>query len=168
MGIGYVGFTCWQPPTICLGINTARYSGEVIRQTREFVVALPGPDHVLNMDYCGFISGVDCDKFQAAGFTPVPGEIVKAPLIRECPVNLECQLREVITVGSHDLFLGQVVKTHVDEQCLSGEERLRPLVLVSRRYMAATEFICDFGASAGNPPELSGMHDDQALVEQRR
>jgi flavin reductase (DIM6/NTAB) family NADH-FMN oxidoreductase RutF len=168
MGIGYVGFTCWQPPTVCLGINTARFSGEIIRETKEFVIALPGPAHVLNMDYCGFISGVDCDKFQAAGFTPVPADLIKAPLVRECPVNLECRLQQVIAVGSHDLFLGRVLKTHVDEQYVNGETPLRPIILLSRKYVAATEFICDFGASAGNPPELSGLQDDPAFMEQRR
>lgn len=168
MGIGYVGFTCWQPPTVCLGVNTARYSGEVLRQTREFVVALPGPDHVLNMDYCGFISGVDCDKFQASGFTPIPGEVVKAPLVRECPVNLECVLQDVIPIGSHDLFLGRVVKTHVAEPYLSAQAPLRPIILLCRKYMIPSEFLHDFGASAGNPPELPDPPQDLAPMEQRR
>src|SRR5271165_6499343 len=99
MGIGYVGFCCWQPPTVCLGINTARYSGEVIRAVKSFVVALPDEEHVLNMDYCGFISGIDRDKFAAAGLTTRPGTRVAAPLINECPVNLECELTGVTPIG---------------------------------------------------------------------
>lgn len=167
MGIGYVGFACWQPPIVCLGVNTARYSGEVIRKTKEFVVALPGPDHVLNMDYCGFISGVDCDKFHAAGLTPLPGEKVGAPIIRECPVNLECELQDVVPLGSHDLFLGRVLKTHIDDRCGSDPALLRPIILLCRKYMAASEFLYDFGASAGNPPDSPVTFDDHAVVEER-
>ena len=159
MGCGYVGFACWQPPTLCLGINSARYSGEVIRRTREFVVALPGPRHVLNMDYCGFVSGIDCDKFSAAGLTPVLGSKVKAPLIAECPVNIECELQDVIRLGSHDLLLGRVVMTHVNEQCITGQAALRPIILLSRKYVAATEFLCEFGASAGSPPDMPNAED---------
>lgn len=152
MGIGYVGFTCWQPPILHLGINTARYSGQVIRETREFVVALPEPGDVLRMDYCGFVSGTSCDKFAAAGFSTGPARRVKAPLIHECPINLECELLQVIPLGSHDLFLGKVVETHIAEKYLDGDERLSPVILVSRRYTAASEYLCDFGASYGNPP----------------
>lgn len=152
MGIGYVGFCCWQPPTVCLGINTARYSGEVIRAVKEFVVALPDPEHVMNMDYCGFISGIDRDKFAAAGFTTRPANRISAPLINECPVNLECELTGVTPIGSHDLYLGRVIETHVDARYTGGQQTLSPIILVSRRYVAASDFVCDFGASEGNPP----------------
>jgi flavin reductase (DIM6/NTAB) family NADH-FMN oxidoreductase RutF len=153
MGIGYVGFTCWQPPTLCLGVNSARFTGAVIRETKQFVVAVPGPEHVLNMDYCGFISGVDCDKFAAAHLTPIPALKVAAPLIAECPVNLECELQQVVPLGSHDLFIAHVVHTHVDEHFVEESSALRPILLLSRRYVVPSEFLCDFGASAGNPPE---------------
>ena len=153
MGIGYVGFTCWQPPIVCLGINTARYSGTVIQQTRQFVVALPRPEDVLRVDYCGFISGTSLDKFQAAGLTTREARHVQAPLINECPVNLECELTQVIPLGSHALYLGRVVATHVDASLRSGDGELAPVILVSRRYKAASQFLCDFGASAGCPPE---------------
>lgn len=153
MGIGYVGFTCWQPPILYLGMNTARHSGQVIRATSEFAVALPENDKVLNMDYCGFVSGATCNKFEASGFTTRPASSIAAPLINECPVNLECKLLQVIPLGSHDLFLGEVVETHVESAYLKGEKQLTPIVLVSRRYMAAAEFLFNFGASAGSPPE---------------
>lgn len=152
MGIGYVGFTCWDPPVLCLGINTARFSGEVIRKTQQFVVALPKQEDALALDFCGFVSGTSCDKFQAAGFTTRDANRVKAPLINECPVNLECELLNVIPLGSHVLHLGRVVATHVDETYLSGARELSPIILVSRRYKAASELLCDFGASAGTPP----------------
>lgn len=152
MGIGYVGFMCWQPPVLCLGVNTARHSGAVIRDTREFVVALPEHGDVLAMDFCGFVSGTQCDKFRLAGFTTRPGERVRAPLINECAVNLECELLDVVPLGSHDLFIGRVVATHLADDYAHGRRGLAPVILVSRRYMAASQFLHDFGASAGNPP----------------
>jgi flavin reductase (DIM6/NTAB) family NADH-FMN oxidoreductase RutF len=152
MGIGYVGFTCWRPPILYLGMNTARHSGTVIRETGEFVVALPDPEHVLHMDYCGFISGVACDKFESAGLTVRQGRQVAAPLINECPVNLECRLRQVVPLGSHELYLGEVLETHVQPQYLEGDKPLTPIILVSRRYLVASRFLCDFGASCGSPP----------------
>jgi len=164
MGIGYVGFCCWQPPTVCLGINTARYSGEVIRDARTFVLALPDEEHVLNMDYCGFISGIDRDKFAAAGFTTRPANSVSAPLINECPINLECELISVTPVGSHDLYLGRVIETHVNPSYASGCESLHPIILVSRRYMAADHFVADFGASEGNPPPDAVYRDDSQCL----
>ncbi|MGH3900175.1 MAG: flavin reductase family protein [Pseudonocardiaceae bacterium] len=149
MGIGYVGFTCWQPPTIYLGINTARHSGAAIRETKQFVVGLPEPERVLNLDHCGTISGVDVDKFVAAGFTTRPADVVTPPLINECAVNLECELTKVVEIGSHDLHLGTVVRVHVKDAYISGEKHLEPIILVSRRYTAASHFLADFGASYG-------------------
>ena len=153
MGIGYVGFTCWQPRVVCLGTNTARYTGVVIQETRQFVVALPRPVDVMRVDYCGFISGTSLDKFQATGLTTRDARHVQAPLINECLVNLECELIQVVPLGSHALYLGRVVCTHVDETLRSGDVELDPIILVSRRYKAANQFLCDFGASAGCPPE---------------
>jgi flavin reductase (DIM6/NTAB) family NADH-FMN oxidoreductase RutF len=153
MGIGYVGFCCWQPPTLYLGMNTARHSNKVIREAGEFTVALPPADKVLNLDYCGFVSGTTSDKFTEAKLTPRDGRVVTAPLIEECPVNLECTLRQVVPLGSHDLFLGEVVETHIAPEYLSGEKPLQPIVLLARRYMAPSEFLCNFGDSAGCPPE---------------
>jgi flavin reductase (DIM6/NTAB) family NADH-FMN oxidoreductase RutF len=152
MGIGYVGFTCWQPPILYLGMNTARHSGGVIQRTGSFVVALPDPDHVPHLDYCGFVSGATTDKFAEAGLTTSPASRVAAPLINECPVNLECRLDQVIRLGSHDLFLGEVLETHLATELARGDVPLTPVILCSRRYMAASRILCDFGATQGSPP----------------
>jgi flavin reductase (DIM6/NTAB) family NADH-FMN oxidoreductase RutF len=149
MGIGYVGFTCWRPPTVYLGINTARYTGTVIRETGEFVVGLPEHEHVLRMDLCGTISGSEEDKFAATGFTTRPADKVRPPLINECAVNLECELSRVVEIGSHDMYLGTIVRTHVGADYLTGARQLEPIMLVTRRYLAAASFLADFGASYG-------------------
>jgi flavin reductase (DIM6/NTAB) family NADH-FMN oxidoreductase RutF len=152
MGIGYVGFACFRPPVVCLGINTARYSGRVIKETGECVIALPRREHVLNLDYCGFVSGEHVDKFGAVQLTPKAATRVKAPLVAECPVNLECRLLQTIPLGSHDLCVAEVLVAHVDEVFREGIERLAPIILLSRQYVACSELLCDFGESAGNPP----------------
>lgn len=153
MSLGYVGFCSWEPPVLSIGLNTARYSRRVILETREFVVALPGPEQLEALDYCGFVSGADTDKFARAGLTPVDGALVAAPLIAECPVNLECKLLQVLPLGSHEAFLARVVAAHVDEDCLADDLRFRPLLLLSRRYRALGEALADFGLSGGAPPE---------------
>lgn len=154
MGLGYIGFSCWDPPTLYLGMNTARYSSEVIKTTEEFVVNVPEPHYVLNMDYCGFVSGVNNDKMAAAGFTPLKASIVSAPLIKECPLNIECKLKKIIPLGSHEMFIGEVVATHMDEEYVNGGKQFVPILLLSRKYVALSEFICNFGESGGNPPDI--------------
>jgi flavin reductase (DIM6/NTAB) family NADH-FMN oxidoreductase RutF len=151
MSIGYVGFTCWQPPIVALGINTARYTNAVIRETRQFVVAVPESGLVRGLDECGSVSGVEQDKFAHSGLTAVPADKVAAPLIAQCPVNLECEVVDVISLGSHDLFLGQVVTTHVAAVHAAGEQTLAPIILLARRYLAASEYLADFGVSYAAP-----------------
>jgi flavin reductase (DIM6/NTAB) family NADH-FMN oxidoreductase RutF len=164
MGLGYIGFASWQPPVLGLGINSARYSRDLIREAGEFVVNVPEAPDVLRMDYCGFISGVSADKFAAAGLTPVPAAKVKAPLIQECPINIECVLSQVVPVGSHELFLGEVVAVHVDDECVAGRKTLVPLLLLSRKYMALSEYVCEFGASAGAPPDARAGREHECVV----
>lgn len=151
MGIGYVGFVCWQPPIVALGINTARHSGRVILDTREFVVAIPDARYAHHTDFCGSVSGSQCDKLRLSGFTVAAAEKVRAPLLTECLLNLECRLRDCIPLGSHSLYLGEVVATHkrVDEESVAAA----PMVLIERCYVAARDFVLDFGASCGAPPE---------------
>ncbi len=153
MGLGYIGFCSWDPPVLSIGLNTARYSRDVILETGEFVVALPGPGQVAAMDYCGFVSGSDTDKFALSGLTPVDGVEVAAPLIAQCPVNLECKLLQVVPLGSHEAFLAKVVAVHVDEACAASEQELVPVLLLTRRYLALREVVADFGLSGGSPPE---------------
>lgn len=152
MGIGYVGFVCWRPAIVYLGVNAERYSGRVIRDTGEFVVALPEREQVLRMDLCGFVSGIDSDKFAATGLQPVPAERVAPPLVAGAALNLECRLVDAIEVGSHNLLLGEVIETHVAEHYASGDALIEPVILVSRRYTAASEHLYDFGESIVTPP----------------
>lgn len=110
--LAWVGTVCSDPPMVGISIRPSRYSYEIIRQTGEFVLNIPNRSLLEAMDYCGVVSGREIDKFEATGLTPVPAELVKAPLIAECPMNLECRVSQTIALGSHDLFLAEILRVH--------------------------------------------------------
>ncbi len=116
--LAWAGVACSDPPMLGIAIRPSRLSYEIIARSEEFVVNVPGLSLLRATDYCGCVSGREVDKFQAAGLTPTPGKRVKAPLIQECPVNLECVLRHKLALGSHHLFIGEVVAVHVEGEYL--------------------------------------------------
>ncbi len=129
-----------KPLIMGVAIRPATYSNGLIRKTGEFVINLTTADIVEKVDRCGSVSGRDgFDKFAAFGLTPMPATHVRPPLIQECPVNLECKLLSVQTVGDHDLFLGEVVAVHADEDKLDKDgnidfEKLDILVYLTSSY----------------------------------
>ena len=123
------------PAIIGIAIRKARYSHGLISESRQFVVNLPTVDLVEQTDWCGTHSGRKLDKFRETGLTPVASTRVAAPLIEECPVNIECVVTSIQEVGDHDLFLGEVVATHVDESVLDSAGRLDPERLRSFCFM---------------------------------
>lgn len=124
--VAWAGTLCSEPPMVGIGIRPSRYSHGLIKQSGEFVINIPQEDQLKLTDYCGMVSGRDVDKFAATGFTAHPASRVKAPLIKECPVNLECVVRQVIGLGSHDLFLAEIVAYHVDREVMNEKGRIDP------------------------------------------
>ena len=116
--LAWAGVACSDPVLISLGIRPERHSYDLIKRSGEFAVNMPMASQVQQVDLCGTVSGRQVDKFAECGFTAQPGELVRAPLIAECPVNLECRVTQVIPLGSHDLFLGEVLLVHYDEEHL--------------------------------------------------
>ncbi|MBT3374517.1 MAG: flavin reductase family protein [Lentisphaerae bacterium] len=104
-----------EPVIVGIAIAKPRYSHALISASKEFVVNLPTADMVATVDHCGMVSGRNVDKFAAYGLTALPAAEVAAPLIAECPVNIECRVLSVQEIGDHDLFAGEVVAVHVDE-----------------------------------------------------
>ena len=139
------------PVLVGLAIAPSRYSHELIRAAGEFAVNLPTADMVEVVDRCGTCSGRDVgDKFAHVGLTAAPATKIRAPLIAECPVNLECILIDVTPAGDHDLFRGKAVAEHVDEACLDDQgrvaiERLGPLVYVRGQYWSIGERLGSHG-----------------------
>lgn len=152
--LAWVGTVCSAPPMLSIAIRPSRYSYELLSRTNEFVVNFPRADHVEKVDVCGVVSGRDVDKFALTGFHPLSAALVGAPLIAECPVNLECVTRHRLSLGVHDLFIGEVVATHVDEDVLDGrgrldKSRLDALAYVDGEYWSLGEKVGGHGFTKG-------------------
>lgn len=119
--LAWVGTLCSEPPIIGASIRPTRYSHKLIENSKEFVVNIPTTKILRETDYCGVTSGKDIDKFSKTKLTQEPADKVKAPLIRECPVNMECILKDKIPLGVHDLFIGEIVQVHIDQDILDDK-----------------------------------------------
>jgi flavin reductase (DIM6/NTAB) family NADH-FMN oxidoreductase RutF len=122
--LAWVGVVCSEPPMVGIAIRKNRFSYDIIRKSGAFVVNVPKGDQLQATDFCGTHSGRDVDKFAQMKLTAVPGEKTKAPLIEECPVNLECVVRQELELGSHNLFIGEIVATHIDSEYLNEKGHL--------------------------------------------
>jgi flavin reductase (DIM6/NTAB) family NADH-FMN oxidoreductase RutF len=151
--LAWVGTVCSDPPMLSISIRPSRYSNELIKQQGEFAVNLPTVDLVRLTDYCGSVSGRKVDKFTATGLTPLPAKAIETAVIAECPVNIECQVTQVLPLGTHDLFLGKVVAVQVDESLLNeaGEVDLsqaRLFTYSGHRYWSLGQLLGTHGFSA--------------------
>ena len=139
LAIAHVGIcTKGQPECVSFGINKSHYTNRGIHEHREFSVNLPGEDMVLETDYCGLVSGKNSDK--SGLFELFYGDLKHAPLIAACPVVMECRLYQVVDFPNHELFIGEIVETHVEESVLTQGgvdiSKVRPLLfdMASKRY----------------------------------
>jgi flavin reductase (DIM6/NTAB) family NADH-FMN oxidoreductase RutF len=113
-----------EPVIVGIAMAPERYSHELISRQKEYVVNLPPAALLPKVLACGSMSGRDKDKFAETGLTPLPATHVKPPLIAECPVNIECRVLEVETIGDHDLFQGEVLAHHVSPDVLTDDGKL--------------------------------------------
>jgi flavin reductase (DIM6/NTAB) family NADH-FMN oxidoreductase RutF len=116
--IAWTGNICTEPAQTYISIRPARYSHEIIKRTGEFVINLTTKKLLKATDYCGVKSGRDINKFQKLNLTPTPATFVKAPLIAESPLNIECQVTEIKPLGSHDMFIAKVLGINADQKYL--------------------------------------------------
>lgn len=122
--IAWAGTVCTQPPRVSISVRPTRHSYGLIRDSGEFVINLPTVALARAVDWCGVKSGRELDKFSAMGLHAAPASKVGCPLLAESPVNLECRVFQRIPLGSHDLFLADIVAIDVDEALLDGSGRL--------------------------------------------
>ncbi|HHX64261.1 MAG TPA: flavin reductase family protein [Chloroflexi bacterium] len=125
--LGEVYMLCLEPLTIGISVRPERHSHRLISETGEFVVNLPTAEIAAEVDYCGIRSGADVDKFADTGLTPEPAAEVRPPLIAECPVSIECRVRDTLSLGSHDVFVGLAVATHAEDWALDEQGQLDPV-----------------------------------------
>ncbi len=116
--IAWTGTVCTDPAMVYISVRPSRYSYDIIKETKEFVINLTTDKLVRAADLCGVKSGRDIDKFEVCHLTPVPSKTVSVPTIAESPVSIECQVTEIKEIGSHDMFLAKVLAVSVDDRYL--------------------------------------------------
>ena len=151
--VAWAGTVCTNPPMVSISVRPERYSHDIIEETGEFVINLVTQDLVQACDWCGVRSGQEHDKFAVCALTPLPSEKMQAaPLIAQSPVNIECRVTQKLALGSHDLFLAEVVCVHVDPAGMDEKGRYdlgrMGLVTYSHgEYYALGEKLGSFGYS---------------------
>jgi len=123
--IAWTGIINSEPPMTYLSVRKSRHSHSLLVKNKEYVINLPSEDLTFAADFCGVRSGKDINKFQEQSLTPIPAEIVKAPMIKECPINIECKVVDIISYPSHDMFVSEILKVHADENLLDEKGRLQ-------------------------------------------
>lgn len=131
--IAWAGTISTNPAMLSISIRPQRYSYEIIKETGEFVVNLVTKELTYATDYCGVKSGREVDKYQKMKLHPCKSQVVKAPGIEESPVNIECKVKEIMDLGSHHMFIAEVVSVSVDESYMdqSGKFNLNRTGLVA-------------------------------------
>ncbi len=150
--LAWVGTVCSEPPMVSISVRPERYSYPILKETGEFVINLTTRKLAFATDYCGVKSGRDVDKFREMNLTPLPASEVKAPLIAQSPVNIECRVTQVQPLGSHDMFLAKVVAVHVGEEYMDDNhkfhlEKAEPIVYSHGVYFSCGEQLGTFGYS---------------------
>ena len=119
--VAWTGTVCTNPPMCYISVRPERHSYEILKRTGEFVINLTTAQLARATDWCGVRSGRDYDKFKEMGLTPVAAAVVQAPVVKESPVSIECRVKQVIPLGSHDMFIADVVNVLVDEEYIDAE-----------------------------------------------
>ena len=150
--IAWTGNVCSDPPMLSISVRPERYSYEIIKTTGEFVVNVPSLRQAKAVDWCGVVSGRSEDKFAATGLTPSPALKVDCPIVAECPLNIECRVREFLVLGSHTLFVAEVIAVQVSSALIDAKGRLRLekgglLAFAHGQYFALGRCIGRFGFS---------------------
>ncbi len=150
--VAWTGTVCTNPPMAYISLRPERYSYHMIKETGEFVINLTTRDLTYATDYCGVTSGRDVDKFNFLQLTRQKASKVSAPLIGESPVNIECRVTQCLELGSHHMFLAEVVAVHASEAYMDGKgkfhlEQAEPIVYSHGTYFDLRRNLGSFGYS---------------------
>lgn len=151
--VAWAGTICTNPPMCYISVRPERHSYPILKRNMEFVINLTTRDMAFATDWCGVRSGKDYNKFEEMKLTPGKAKLVQAPLIEESPLCIECRVKEVISLGSHDMFIADVVNVKADDKYLNAEtgkfelSESNPLVYVHGGYFELGPKIGKFGWS---------------------
>lgn len=145
--IAWAATVCSTPPMLSISIRPERYSYDIVKETGEFVVNLTTKDLAYATDYCGVKSGRDVDKYKEMGLTEQKSNVISAPGIAECPVNIECKVVDIKELGSHAMFLAEVVSVQVDDKYIdeTGKFHLNDTGLMAYSHGSYKELGADIG-----------------------
>ena len=167
--VAWAGICCSHPPMLSVSLRKERHSYAMIERTGEFTVNLVGESLLFAMDYCGVKSGRDEDKFQSLGLHAIPAQgLCCAPALQESPAYLSCCVKEIMPLGSHDLFLADIVEVCVREVFLTetgaiDEKRMELVGYVHGKYRALGEEIGFFGYSVASAEVLKRRMEENKL-----
>lgn len=122
--VGWIGTVCTKPPMLSISIRPERLSYEYIKETMEFTVNLPSIDMTKAVDYCGVRPGRKFDKIKEMNFTMRKGSNIDVSYIDECPISIECKVKNIIPLGTHDLFIADVVGSHIDKDLIDERGKI--------------------------------------------
>ena len=150
--IAWAGTVCSDPPMVSISVRKERFSYGILKKTREFVINLPDRSMARACDYCGCTSGAVTDKYADTGLTPGKSTVIGAPTIVEAPVSIECAVKKIIPLGSHDMFLAEVKavqadRRYMDEKGAFHMEEADLIAYSHGRYYALGKMLGSFGFS---------------------
>ena len=154
--IGWTGIVNTHPAMTYISVRPSRHSYNIIKESGEFVINLVSADLVKKADYCGIYTGKKVDKFAKCNFTKQEAKEVKCPVIAESPMALECKVKDVIPLGTHDMFLAEIVAVDVDESLIDKDgklclDRVKLTAYAHGEYFEIGKKIGKFGFSTAKP-----------------
>lgn len=151
--LSWVGTICTNPPMCYISVRPERYSYDIIKKNMEFVINITTEELAYATDWCGVKSGKDFNKFDEMNLTAGKANIVRAPIIEESPLNIECRVREIVSLGSHDMFIADVVNVKADEKYIDPKtgkfslEESKPIAYSHGQYYGLGKKLGGFGWS---------------------
>ena len=162
--VAWTGTICSDPAMVSISVRKSRYSHHIIKESGEFVINLTDESLVRAADYCGVKSGKDIDKFKECHLTELKSEKVAAPGIAESPVCIECRVKEIKELGSHDMFIAEVVSVSVDDRYMNKNGKFeladaKPVVYSHGEYYLTGKKLGGFGFSVKKRKKHESIHN---------
>lgn len=168
--IAWGGTVCTKPPMVSISIRPERLSYEYIKESMEFIINMPSQKIVKAVDYCGVRPGRKFDKIKEMGFTMKEGTHVNAAYIDECPVSIECKVKSITPLGTHDMFVAEVVGSHINEDLMDEKGKIHfekgDLITYchGEYYPMSKNAIGSFGFSVAKPKVKKEKADEKTIV----
>lgn len=149
--LSWVGTICTNPPMCYISVRPERHSYQILKKNMEFVINITTKELARATDWCGVRSGKDYNKFREMNLTPGKATVVRAPIIEESPLNIECRVKEIMSLGSHDMFIADVVNVKADERYIDAEtgkfslEDAEPIAYSHGQYYELGDKLGGFG-----------------------